>query len=123
MTKYERMTWLGVAVIVGTGLAQADVTPVKYVDRPVESVRVVEKVRTKVVRVPAKQPDGYITEGECRNLETGMHIKDIVYRFGWPGGDIDSYSGYLTYPLSEDHDRYCSISLYRSEVDSVNLEL
>jgi len=84
--------------------------------RVIERERVVEKV----VNVPdGKQPDGYMTEDQCVQLPKGTEFRDLIWQYGWPAGadGHESYAGYLSYPLREDHDHYCQIDIWDSEVD------
>jgi hypothetical protein len=112
---------------IAVGVAQIDIrhNPVRYVPVPTDKVVVKERVVTKKVVVPAKKPDGYMTEQDCRTLDEGMSFSDLVFRFGWPAGKDghDSYAGYMIYPLREDHDRNCLVDVWRGEVDGKSVDL
>lgn len=84
--------------------------------------KVVEKTVIKYVNT-SKQPSGYITEDQCLSLETGMSIRDLLFRFGWPATDDgEQYVGHLVFPLVEDHDRGCTVTIWRNKIDHISLD-
>jgi len=110
--------------LLSAGIANIDVKPTKTVvvhDKP----RIVEKVRTKVVRVPEKvrQPDGYMSADDCAGLAKRTDFRDVIFRFGWPAGKNaeDSYAGFLIYPLSDDHTNSCWVDFWEGGVESTEV--
>jgi hypothetical protein len=111
--------------MMAVAVANIDRNPVRVEKVPVESTEVIVLKQIVTKEVPAKKPDGYITEENCHQLANGTDFSDVVFRFGWPAGEDgdDSYAGYLTYPLREDHDRICAVNFWDGEVDGVRLDL
>lgn len=80
--------------------------------------------RTKVVKVPVKDPDGRMSRDECANLAVGTTMHDMMAVFGWPVGDAgnNSYTGMLYYPLREEPNNRCVIDMFGGAVNTVNKE-
>jgi hypothetical protein len=90
------------------------------------TVREVEyRERVVEVPVPVRKPDGYMSEDQCMQLAKGTDFRDLIWQYGWPAGEDadDSYAGFLTYPLREDHSRYCTIDIWDSEIDRKTVDL
>lgn len=112
------------AIALGVGVAQVDVYPTEV--QPPE-VKVVERTKTivKEVRVPVKQPDGYMGEDQCGKIAKGTELRDLLFQYGWPSNDNgdDSFAGFLRYPLREDHERFCTVDMWGGEVDGTSMDL
>lgn len=94
---------------IGAGIASSDHHPVKIVKVPVKvrDTKVVEKT----VKVPGKEPSGYMARDDCFTIANRTSMRDFLWRFGWPADSdlTSSYSGQLNYPLEEDHHQFCRV--------------
>jgi hypothetical protein len=78
---------------------------------------------------PAARQDGYLSVAQCTAIPAGQTESSLVAEYGMPHGD-DGYSNgstdmWLSYPLTEDHSKNCTVDfgLVSYKVYKVALDL
>ena len=101
-----KQAMLGVtAMVMLTGILRPSMfdEPVKVTSSVVTPAPTPEKV-VVVKEAAANQPDGYMTIEQCARVPNGMQVADLIYKFGWPGGDhgFNRFGNQFYFPV---HDR------------------